>query len=327
MESLTCMLFTMVIEGLLLSRLVHCQQLTESQVVPQNGNWTVIPAPVPAEDRSMVAITISANYLWGVDSRYFIRMDDIVGVNNVIYCQRPCSDASSWIDAMGRLDRMIDVNEENMWGVNVHGQIYVRPTDGSGNWLQISGMNGPDCRPICYSDVSVSNSGFAWAISKQNQTYILCQRGITYRCANNDNWLIDAELSLVHIEAGDEEVWAVNANNRIYKRPVDGSGEWSSVPGEMRYISASGNAHIWGIAPNDSLYVCVKPCSGDWQYIGGSFNQIDGGNNMVIGVTTDNTLIMAAITSFVITERINESKLPVACTNYEHNKVFNSMLC
>ena len=94
----------------------------------------------------------------------------------------------------------------------------------------------------------------------------------------------------------------------------------------MRYISASGNAHIWGIAPNDSLYVCVKPCSGDWQYIGGSFNQIDGGNNMVIGVTTDNTLIMAAITSFVITERINESKLPVACTNYEHNKVFSNIV-
>ena len=148
-------------------------------------------------------------------------------------------------------------------------------------------MNGPDCRPPCFSDVLVSNSGFVWAISKQNQTYyILCQREITYRCANNDIWLIDAELSLVHIEAGDEEVWAVDANNHIFKHPVNGSGEWSSVPGEMRYISASGNAHIifWGIAPNDSLHVCVKPCSGDWQYVGGSFNQIDGGNNMVIGI-------------------------------------------
>ena len=126
-----------------------------------------------------------------------------------------------------------------MWGVNLHNQIYIRPTDGNGDWLHISGMNGPDCRPICFSDVSVSNSGFAWAISKQNRTYIFCQRGITYRCANTDNWLIDAELSLVHIEAGDEEVWAVDANNHIFKRPVNGSGEWSSVPGEMRYISAS----------------------------------------------------------------------------------------
>ena len=46
-------------------------------------------------------------------------------------------------------------------------------------------------------------------------------------------------------------------------------------------------------------------------HVGGSFNQIDGGNNMVIGVTTDNTLIIAAITSVVITKRINESKLPL----------------
>ena len=29
--------------------------------------------------------------------------------------------------------------------------------------------------------------------------HILCQRGITYRCANNDNWLIDAELSLKQV--------------------------------------------------------------------------------------------------------------------------------
>ena len=94
-------IFIMVIEGLLLSRLVHSQYLTESQVVPQNGNWTVIPAP---EGRSMVAITISTNYLWGVDSRYYTRMEDRGGVNNVVYCRRPCSDASSWIDARGRLD-------------------------------------------------------------------------------------------------------------------------------------------------------------------------------------------------------------------------------
>ena len=75
------------------------------------------------------------------------------------------------------------------------------------------------------------------------------------------------------------------ATKIIFKRPVNGSGEWSSVPGEMRYISASGNAHVWGIAPNNSLYVCKKPCTGYWQCVGGSFQQIDGGNNAVIGVT------------------------------------------
>ena len=125
---------------------------------------------------------------------------------------------------------------------------------------------------------------------------MLCsQNGITHRCANSDQLLIDDELSLVHIEAGDEEVWAINANNRIFKRPVNGSGEWSSVPGEMRYISASGTALVWGIAPNDSLYVCKKPCTGDWQCVGGSFKQIDGGNDIVIGITTSNTLIAMSL--------------------------------
>ena len=102
---------------------------------------------------------------------------------------------------------------------------------------------------------------------------------------------IPYQMSLTQIEAGDEEVWTVDATTHIFKRPVDGSGEWSIVPGEMRYISASENAHVWGIAPNDSLYVCEMPCSGDRQYVGGSFKQIDGGNNAVIGVTTNNSVL------------------------------------
>ena len=57
----------------------------------------------------MEAITISTNYLWAVLSK---NGRD----NNIVYCRWPCSDASSWIDAMGMLNQnlMIDVNEENM---------------------------------------------------------------------------------------------------------------------------------------------------------------------------------------------------------------------
>ena len=302
------LLLIVVVQGLLLCRLVHCQALPESKDLPQSGNWTVIPAP---ESRSLEAITVSTNYLWGIDNRTGMGLtrED----NNVVYCQRPCSDSSSWIDAVGQLDRIIDANEVEVWGVNDCSQIYKRPIDGSGGWIQISGQNDADCQSVCFSDISVSNNGHAWAISKQNRTYTLCPSGITRQCANNDQLLIDDKLSLVHIEAGNGEVWAINATNHIFKRPVDGSGEWSIVPGEMRYISASGNAHVRGIAPNGSLYVCEKPCTGDWQYIGGSFKQVDGGNNIVIGVTTNNTLITAATMSLV-SERNSESKLITVCT-------------
>ena len=215
---------------------------------------------------------------------------------NVVYCQRPCCNASSWIDAVGQLDQTIDANEEEVWGVNNRGQIYKRPVDGSSGWVQITGGAHIACGPMCFSDVSVSNNGYIWAISRSNDwAYMLCRGGVSEFCGNNNQMLIDYELSLVHIEAGDEEVWGVNASNHIFKRPVNGSGEWSIVQGKMRYISASGNAHIWGIAPNDSLYVCAKPCSGDWEYVGGSFKQVDGGNNSVTGVTTDNTILAISV--------------------------------
>ena len=259
--------------------------------VALTGNWTEIPGPA---NTALESITVSTNYLWAIDNSSLANSAS----NNLFFCQRPCNDASAWRvpNPAGQFDRVIDATEEEVWGVNNRGQIYKRSIDGSGGWVQITGGRDDDCSGKCFSDASVSNNGYIWAISTENETYRLCSRiGVCPSCGNNDQISIDAELSLVHIEAGDEEVWAVDANNRIFKRPVNGSGEWSSVPGEMRYISASGNAHIWGIAPNDSLYMCEKPCIGDWQYVGGSFKQIDGGNNIVIGVTTSNTLIAMSL--------------------------------
>jgi hypothetical protein len=252
------------------------------------GNWTAIPVP---DGRSMEAITVSTSYLWGIDNRTGVEFTP--SDNNVVYCRRPCSDAGSWREAGGQLDQITNTNGTEMWGVNDRGQIYKRPIDGSGDWVQISGGRERDCSGKCFSDASVSNNGYIWAISTENETYMLCsQMGVRSFCGNNDRLLIDTELSLVHLEADNEEVWAVDATNCIFKRPVNGGGEWSSVPGEMRYISASGDAHVWGIAPNDSLYVCEKPCEGCWKYVGGSFKQVDGWNNSVVGVVTDGSILI-----------------------------------
>ena len=256
------------------------------------GNWTVIPSP--GVNRSLEAITVSTNYLWGIDNRT-APAKSAPEDNNVVYCQRPCSDASSWREAEGQLDQTIDANEDEVWGVNNRGQIYKRAIDGSGGWVQITGGANAECSGICFADASVSNNGYIWAISRENETYMLCQGGVSARCGNSDWMLIDDELSLVHIEAGDEEVWAVNATNHIFKRPINGSETWSIVPGEMRYISASGNAHIWGIAPNNSLYMCARPCTGCWQYVGGSFQQVDGGINFVVGVTTNYSILSMSL--------------------------------
>ena len=264
--------------------------LSASATVPLIGNWMVIPGP---ESAAVESITFSSNYLWGIDSSTRVSF----ATDNIVYCRYPCGNGNSWIPVQGQLDLTIDANEDEVWGVNDRGQIYKRPVDGSGGWTQITSGNSIDnnCDQLCFSDISVSNNGYIWAISMQKDTYMLCQGGVNMLCGNNDQLLIDSELSLVHIEAGDEEVWAVNATNHIFKRPVDGSGEWSSVPGEMRYISASGSEHVWGIAPNDSLYVCEKPCTGDWQYVGGSFKQIEGESDSIIGVTTNNAILFMSL--------------------------------
>ena len=249
---------------------------------------------IPGPERAAIeSITFSDNYLWGIDDSTRISS----ATDNIVYCRYPCVNGNSWIPVQGQLDITIDANEDEVWGVNDRGQIYKRPIDGSGGWTQITTGNiiNDNCDQLCFSDISVSNNGYIWAISTRKNTYMLCRGGVNTQCGNNDQLLIDSELSLVHIEAGNEEVWAVNATNDIFKRPVDGNGEWSIVPGKMRYISASGNAHVWGIAPNDSLYVCEKPCTGCWQYIGGSFKQVEGENGSVIGVTTNNSILFMSL--------------------------------
>ena len=261
--------------------------LSVSAIVPI-GNWTVIPGP---EHWPLQSITVSTNYLWGIDNRTI--MGTGAAYYNILYCQRPCNNASSWMNGTGRFDQTIDANEKEVWGVNDRGQIYKRAIDGSNKWLRINQRT----ESTSFSDVSVANNEYIWAISSQN-AYILCRDKVNKDCGNEDPLPVDNELSLVHIEAGDEEVWGVNATNHIFKRPVSDNGSWSIVPGEMRYISASGNAHIWGIAPNNSLYVCAKPCTGDWQYVGGSFKQIDGGNHSVVGVTTDNIIFAMSFEDF-----------------------------
>ncbi len=150
-------------------------------------------------------------------------------------CARPCTDGN-WIDGNGALDH-IDGDSREVWGTNpeLYRYLYRKPIDASNTvgFERIRDFEG--CR--CSCDVTISNNahGYVWVLS--------CVNTIMF---NGNVWLttIPHEMSLTQIEAGDEEVWAVDDSNHIFIRPVNGSGEWSSVPGEMRYISASGDAHV-----------------------------------------------------------------------------------
>jgi hypothetical protein len=82
-------------------------------VIVPTESWTVVPSP---EGRSMEAITVSTNYLWGIDNRTGV--DHTPSDNNVVYCQRPCSDAGSWMEAGGQLDQITNAIDTEVWGIN-----------------------------------------------------------------------------------------------------------------------------------------------------------------------------------------------------------------
>ena len=244
------------------------------------SDWVQIPSQVQIQvdgelqtfNITVKTITTSNNYVWGVENR------PIFLPGNLLWCELPCT-GGNWIDDSGTLDH-IDADSRLVWGINSAGQLFRRPIDASQGFRRVESFDpfGPEC--YCSCDITVYGR-YVWVL--------LCFETVMF---DGSNWtIIPHEMSLTQIEADNEDVWAVDTNNNIFRRPVNGSGEWSSVPGEMRYISASGNAHVWGIAPNNSLYVCEKPCTGDWQCVGGSFKQIDGGNNAVVGVTTNNSVL------------------------------------
>ena len=77
---------------------IHCQSLKLYL------RMTVIPAP---KSGSLEAITVSTKYLWGIDNRTGVGFT--TEDNNVVYCQHPCSDASSWTESVivSQLERKI----------------------------------------------------------------------------------------------------------------------------------------------------------------------------------------------------------------------------
>ena len=120
-----------------------------------------------------------------------------------------------------------------------------------------------------------ASTNYLWGVTK-NDDILICK----HPC--NGNCKIDGKL--MQVDADDYEVWGVDEQHQIYKRPVDGSGEWKQIGGLLRHVSASGNGYIWGTTSGDAIYKCAKPCNGQWQSVPGRLRQVDGGQERVYGV-------------------------------------------
>merc|ERR1719369_380794 len=89
------------------------------------------------------------------------------------------------------------------------------------------------------------------------------------------------------IDVSDTEVWGVSSAHHIYKRPADGSGSWTYIPGRLKHVSV-GPRWVWGVNGDDRIYKCPRPCgfapaSGTGS---GTQMQLDVGNTDVGGINS-----------------------------------------
>ena len=277
------------------------------------SEWVVTPIQGPSGG-TVDSITLSAELLWS-----------LIGPD-IYNCHLPTtcfSTLNDWSPVNGRLDQ-IDAGYDQVWGANHIHLVYKRNilegTTLESQWIRVipSGRSEECTTAFDASEVSVSNDGtYVWVLSTLNEVFKCTKCGCG--SSSNVNWIsVDNKTRPVHIEVGDEEVWGVNATNHILKRPVNGSGEWRSVPGEMRYISASGYRYVWGIAPNDSLYNCEMPCdNGEWQYIGEDYKQIEASFRHIVGLTNDNVFVVFSEDTNTSGKNINEPNIPSCiCIQY-----------
>lgn len=67
--------------------------------------------------------------------------------------------------------------------------------------------------------------------------------------------------NFAEISADRDFVWAVSANQEIKRRNVDGSGQWQSIGGTVRTLSASGEGWVWALQDGGVAWKCEKPCN------------------------------------------------------------------
>ena len=70
------------------------------------------------------------------------------------------------------------------------------------------------------------------------------------------------------IDANIDYLFALNATTHtIHYKHIDGRGNWRSIPGHMKYVTA-GVRDLFAIGVDNDIYRCTIPCAGTWELMG-----------------------------------------------------------
>lgn len=110
--------------------------------------------------------------------------------------------------------------------------------------------------------------------------------------------------SFRQISAGDRYVWAIDAEDKVFIRPVDGSGAWTQTSMKLMHISATGAGWIWAVRDDGAIMKCRKPCASDgtglktvrdWPRADDPAVKLTGGPDYVWALTTKQHLLRRSV--------------------------------
>lgn len=147
------------------------------------------------------------------------------------------------------------------------------------------------------SEQTIGNN-YVWGLLKYDKgaDVLKCKKpckGAWYKVTSSDPQL----KTLEQIDAGADYLYARNHNFKVFRRKVDGSGDWESDGSlDLKHVSI-GNGFVWGVTPGNDVRkkdVSDSKKPGKWEKASGKFDQLDCGFDEVWAVNSQSGMVAMA---------------------------------
>jgi len=134
-----------------------------------------------------------------------------------------------------------------------------------------------------FEKVITSAKDYLWALDKYGKAWFVLHK-------ETIEWTAAGTKIFKDLTTDNNHVWGIGEEHRVYKRPVNGSGDWVDEGNDVKnkkfnQISASGNEFIWAVDVNNKCWKKRKD-SAIWISEVSGIQQVSGGKTFVFAITS-----------------------------------------
>lgn len=187
--------------------------------------WKFIRSP----ELKLEQLTANNDYVFAVDEQGFIKR----GVNAEVF--------QLWDDIFGD-GNQVSMDNDNVYAVNDDHELkYCALPCTTTDWEVI---------PALLKHIASTPGGaYIWGITPDDKV-VYCKQP----CSGQWNTVDSDFTKFVKLDMNTKEVLGIDENNMIYRRPIDGSGIWEPLPGNLKDISLN-ERYIFGVNYRDNIFV------------------------------------------------------------------------